>query len=49
MLWEGFYIKFESISEDARKVEILARETLDVDATTHILELNLNENGQYEF
>ena len=45
----GFYIKFKSISEDAKEVEISARETLDVDTTTHILELNLNENGQYEF
>jgi hypothetical protein len=43
----GFNIRFESISEDAKKVEILAREYAD--DVTHILELNLNENGQYEF
>ena len=45
----GFSIRFESISEDAKKVEILAHENLDEDAATHILELNLDENGQYKF
>lgn len=37
---------FKFISEDAKKVEIEAN---DVDNTIHILKLNLNEDGQYEF